>query len=283
MSTEASPPPAWPGSPAGAEPWQLRMFSMTLKKQQKLRLLLRQIGDARGRDCLLVTNGDNNGALNHHFRAHGGSWTWVENEPEHVAEMEALLGEPVLRGDPMRLPVPDASYDLVVGIDVHEHLEECAPFNRELARVVRPGGVVIVTTPNGDAYKPVTVLKGWIGMGKEAYGHHVIGYNARQLGKMLEEVGLVPVASGSYSHFFTEMIELAINFVYVKLLSRRRRGAPVDEGVIAPSSRAQVEAVERELRLYAAVHPLLRAVSKLDLPLSFLTGYAVSVVARRPA
>jgi SAM-dependent methyltransferase len=259
------------------------MFSKTLKKQQKLRLLLDQIGDTRDRDCLLITNGDNNGALNHHFRAHGGRWSWVENEADHVGEMEELLGEPVLRGEASRIPLPDGSFDVVVSIDVHEHLEDCAPFNRELARVVRPNGLVVVTTPNGDAWKPVTVLKRWIGMGKEAYGHHVIGYNARQLGTMLEAADLAPFGSGSYSHFFTEMIELAINFAYVKFLSRRKNAVEVEEGVIAPSSRDQLAAVEREYRLYSAAYPVLLAISKLDVPISFLTGYAVSVVARRPA
>jgi SAM-dependent methyltransferase len=205
----------------------------------------------------------------------------VENEDDHIPEMEELLGEPVLRGAPDRIPVPDAAVDLVISIDVHEHLDDCSAFNRELARVVRPGGTAIVTTPNGDAWKPVTVVKQWIGMTKEAYGHHVIGYNISQLEDMLRPVGLRPVASGSYSHFFTELVELVINFVYVKVLSRRKGAPEVAEGTIAPSSRKQVASVGRELRLYTAVYPLLRAISALDWPLSFLTGYAVSVVARR--
>ena len=72
------------GSRRGAEtvPWQLRIFSKSLKKKQKLHLLLRQIGDGAGKKCFLVTHGDNNGALNYHFRANGGHWTWVEYKEE---------------------------------------------------------------------------------------------------------------------------------------------------------------------------------------------------------
>jgi SAM-dependent methyltransferase len=263
------------------QPWQLRMFSKTLKKQQKLALLLRQIGDVRGKKCLLVTNGDNNGALNHHFRSHGGDWTWVENEPDTIPEMEQLLGEPVRAGTPERIPVDDASCDVVVTIDVHEHLDDCAPFNRELARVAKPGGTVVVTTPNGDAWKPVVVLKNLVGMTKEKYGHKVIGYNVRQHSRMLAAVGLQPVASGSYSKFFTEMLELGLNFAYVMVLAKKAK-AEVKEGTIAPSTGDQLRSVEKQYRAYAAVYPVLWAISKLDALLFFFTGYAVSVVARRP-
>lgn len=262
------------------EAWQLRMFSKKLKKRQKLALLLDQVGDARGKRCLLVTQGDNDGALNYHLRAHGGDWVWVENEDDHIDEMADLLGQPVLKGEGTRIPVADASFDVVVSIDVHEHLEDCAPFNRELKRVTRPGGHVIVTTPNGDAWKPVTVLKSLIGMTKEHYGHYVIGYNIAQHERMLRAVGLEPVQAGSYSKLFTEMIELAINFAYVKVLARKGK-ADVRQGTIAPGTAAQVKAVDRQYRIYAAAYPVLSAVSKLDLLLFPFTGYAVAVKARR--
>ena len=262
-------------------PWQLRLFSKSLKKQQKLALLLEQIEECDDKDCILVTHGDNNGALNFHFRAHGGRWTWVENEVKRIAEMEELLGDEVLAGAPSRIPVDDASFDLAVSIDVHEHLDDCTGFNRELHRVVRPGGRVVVTTPNGDPWKPVSVLKQWSGMTKEVYGHKVLGYNVEQHEAMLETVGFETIAAGSYSKFFTELAELAINLVYVKILARRG-GSQVEAGIIAPSSREQLRSVERQYRIYALIYPALYAFTRLDLLLLPLTGYAVSVVAQKP-
>jgi len=257
------------------------MFSRSLKKQLKLALLLEQIGEASDRQCLLVTHGDNNGALNHHLRAHGGRWTWVENEAKQIAEMEGLLGETVLRGDPARLPVDDESFDLVVTIDVHEHLDDPESFNRELHRAVRAGGTVIVTTPNGDLGKPLVALKDRLGMTKEIYGHKVIGYTVEQHERMLAAAGLRPVTSGSYSRFFTELLELAINFGYVKVMSRQGKteAEPAD---IAPTSQDRLRAVEKQYRLYSMIYPVLYAVSRLDLLLLPTTGYAVSVVSRKP-
>jgi SAM-dependent methyltransferase len=264
---------------AEAQPWQLRLFRKTLKKQQKLRLLLSQLRPLPGERYLLVTNGDNNGALNWQFRAAGGEWAWVEMEAGAAGPIQELLGEPVLEGRPDRIPVDDASFDVVVSIDVHEHLDDCGPYTRELHRVTRPGGHVIVTTPNGDAWKPVTVVKRMVGMTKEAYGHTVIGYNVRQHAAMLQPVGFTPVASGSYSRFFTELIELGINFTYVKLLSKKKTGAGA--GTIAPGTGDQLRRVEKQVKLYSLVYPFLNAVSKLDRLMPFVTGYAVSVVARR--
>jgi 2-polyprenyl-3-methyl-5-hydroxy-6-metoxy-1,4-benzoquinol methylase len=46
------------------------------------------------------------------------------------------------------LPLPDNSVDTAAAVEVIEHLENPRAFVRELARIVRPGGWVVVTTPN---------------------------------------------------------------------------------------------------------------------------------------
>ena len=50
--------------------------------------------------------------------------------------------------DAARLPLPDARVDAAAAVEVIEHLENPRAFVRELARIVRPGGWVVVTTPN---------------------------------------------------------------------------------------------------------------------------------------
>ncbi len=46
------------------------------------------------------------------------------------------------------LPYPDGSFDLVTCTEVIEHLEHYRPLIREMYRVLRVGGVCIVSTPN---------------------------------------------------------------------------------------------------------------------------------------
>jgi len=46
--------------------------------------------------------------------------------------------------------LPDASFDVVVAIEVLEHVEEDALFLDNVCRVLKPGGHFLMTTPNGD-------------------------------------------------------------------------------------------------------------------------------------
>lgn len=47
-----------------------------------------------------------------------------------------------------RLPYADSSFDVVCSLEVIEHLEDQFLFTRELFRILRPGGVAIISTPN---------------------------------------------------------------------------------------------------------------------------------------
>lgn len=261
-------------------PWQLQMFSRTLKKKLKLRLLRKHLGDLSGRRCLLITCGDNNGALNYYFRDSGGEWAWAEIEEEGIGEMERFLGEVVHKAKADNLPFEDQSFDCVVSIDVHEHLSDPTSFNQELTRIIKRGGKVLVTVPNGDWWKPANVIKYMVGMTKRKYGHVRIGYNIRELQDILAAVGLQPYAASSYSRFFTEFLELLINFAYVMVLARRDK-VKVKEGTIAPSSQAQLKAVSASFQIYSSLYPIFWTISQLDRLLFFTTGYAVVVEAKR--
>jgi SAM-dependent methyltransferase len=268
------------GSGEAGDAWQLEMFRYSLKKQQKLSLLLELLGPLDHEPCLLITHGDNPGSLNYHLRQTGGAWSWAELEADGIPQMEELLGDPVHMATPTSLPFENAAFDRVVVVDVHEHLDELGPLNREIMRVLRPQGVAIVTTPNGDPHLPLSAVKRWVGMGNEVYGHRVQGYTTAQLTDMMTAVELQPLAHGAYSRFFTEFAELAINFAYVKLLGRS--SSVSRPGEIAPRTAAGLGSVSRSYRMYRAVFPLIRAFSRMDALIPGRNGYAVAVVVQKP-
>jgi SAM-dependent methyltransferase len=261
-------------------PWQLQMFRRSLKKQQKLKALLKLVGDVNGQKCLLVTCGDNNGALNWHFRAHGGDWTWGDVLGEDLGEMSELLGEPVLHTPEDDLPFADDEFDCAVSIDVLEHLGDDQPFLRELGRVLRPNGRAIVTVPNGDPDLLTNRIKWRLRMTPEVYGHTRAGYTVAELRDSIRQTGFTPVGHGGYSRFFTEMMEMVINFGYVFVLSRK--GGKSEPGHIAPTSSGELKTHGAAYRLYSIAYPIMNLISRLDRLLPARTNNAVIVSALGP-
>ncbi len=58
----------------------------------------------------------------------------------------------LVRGDCARLPFRDRSFDLVVAFEVIEHLRDWDDLIREAARILRPSGAFMVSTPNRAYY-----------------------------------------------------------------------------------------------------------------------------------
>ena len=265
--------------PSNHLPWQIKMFQRSIKKQQKLRALLELLGDATSKKCLLVTCGDNNGALNWYFRQHGGEWTWADVSGENNDQISRLLDEPVYAYKEDGFPVPSEHFDCVISIDVLEHLKHDQPFLGELKRVARSGGNVIVTVPNGDPKLLANRIKWRLGMTPEVYGHTRAGYTISELSDALRTAGLEPRDTGGYSRFLSEMIELAINFGYVRVLAKRHGGA--QPGHIAPVSAGELKRHGLAYRIYSLIFPIARALSLLDRLLPARTNNAVIVSARK--
>jgi SAM-dependent methyltransferase len=59
-----------------------------------------------------------------------------------------------MQGNLVELPLPDGSVDVVVNFQVIEHLWDQARFIAECARVLRPSGLLMVSTPNRITFSP---------------------------------------------------------------------------------------------------------------------------------
>jgi len=268
-----------------AEPWQLGMFRKGLKKRQRLKGLRKWLGQIMPSErCLLLTCGDNNGAMNYFLRELGGTWSWADLEDVCLDEMSELLGEPVIQVQEDKLPFAEATFDRIVSIDVHEHVDDPRIVNGELCRILKPAGQLIVTTPNGDETKLAVRLKNAVGMSKEAYGHRRIGLTAGEIESLMRAEQVTPVRTLTFSRLITELLELTINFAYVKILSRKDRPDQDHDHVeIAPATSGQLQTVSKSYRIYSLIFPVYWLLSKLDGLLFFTEGYCVMVDGRRPA
>lgn len=88
-------------------------------------------------------------------------------------------------GDACRLPFADGTFDAVTLFDVLEHIQDDDAAARETLRVARPGGAVLVSTPNTDWHYPFyRFMKPLCPPEAElmaSWGHVRRGYSAAQL------------------------------------------------------------------------------------------------------
>jgi SAM-dependent methyltransferase len=80
----------------------------------------------------------------------------------------------VVLGDMTRSDLPDETFDHVVSVEVLEHVEEDDLFVKEVSRVLKRGGVFLMTTPNGD----------WVENKNPDHKRH---YKRRELTSLLEK------------------------------------------------------------------------------------------------
>jgi 2-polyprenyl-3-methyl-5-hydroxy-6-metoxy-1,4-benzoquinol methylase len=84
----------------------------------------------------------------------------------------------VLQADLLRLPLADAAVEVVTNLQVIEHLHDQEGFLAECARVLRPAGSILVTTPNRITFSP--------GRDTPLNPFHTRELSAAELAEMLE-------------------------------------------------------------------------------------------------
>jgi SAM-dependent methyltransferase len=109
----------------------------------------------RGRDVVDVASGEGYGTAL--LAQVARSAIGVEIASDAVAHATTSYADENLRfiqGDARALPLPDASCDVVVSFETIEHFAEQQRFLEEVRRVLRPGGLFVVSTPDRDNYSP---------------------------------------------------------------------------------------------------------------------------------
>ena len=92
---------------------------------------------------------------------YGFDVTGVTISPQQVKRAQELTDEGIsakfMVDDAMQLSFPDASFDVVWSVEAGPHMPDKAIFARELMRVVKPGGVLVVADWNqrDDRQKPL--------------------------------------------------------------------------------------------------------------------------------
>jgi len=109
-------------------------------------------------------------------------------------QVPADAGSAAVSGDATVLPFADNSFDKVIAAEVFEHILDDQRAMNEVARVLRPGGVLAVTVP---AWLPERICWGLSREYHEVPGGHVRIYTRLELEAKLRRAGL---AIGGHHH-----------------------------------------------------------------------------------
>ena len=105
--------------------------------------------------------------------------------------------------DTGRVPLPDGCADVVAAVETIEHLENPRACIRELTRLLRPGGWLVVTTPNQLSLlsKLTLVLKNRFNAFQDAlYPAHITALLEVDLERMARECDLTEIGIGYSLH-----------------------------------------------------------------------------------
>jgi SAM-dependent methyltransferase len=147
--------------------------------RRRVAALLRLLGRPAAGTRLLDV-GCSSGAFLASAAAAGLAVEGVEPSPE-AAESARRAGFKVFTGLLEDARYPDACFDLVTLVEVLEHLADPGALLAECRRILRPGGIVLVTTPNADSWTARALGGDWEVFSLTGMGGHVSFFNPRSL------------------------------------------------------------------------------------------------------
>ncbi|HEY7650332.1 MAG TPA: class I SAM-dependent methyltransferase [Methylomirabilota bacterium] len=163
---------------------------------------LRRRGLWNMRPRSLYDAGGGEGAFAYHVARRFPTWRVVvaDNEArilDRARRIKERLGlyNLMVRDVDLRAPCDDKAFDIVVCADVLEHIEEDDLVVKHLAQALKPGGILIVTSPSVPQPRHLGIVA-WrerrVGFDPREYGHVRPGYSADMLQKLFENGGLQP-------------------------------------------------------------------------------------------
>ena len=121
------------------------------------------------------------GMLLEHMAGRGWEVTGVDLTPQSAAFAREHRGVPVVTGTLFDAGFPDDTFSVIHFSHLIEHVPDPAAFLAEVHRVLRPGGIVLVTTPNVAGLQARLFGTGW----RSAIADHLYLFSKPTLRKYL--------------------------------------------------------------------------------------------------
>jgi SAM-dependent methyltransferase len=114
-------------------------------QQRRLEMILKAAGHRI--EGKILENGCGVGMYVEHLSAFGGTVIGLEYDFERAAEAHARSPH-ILNAAGEFLPLPSATFDLILSHEVIEHVQDDRAAVREMVRLLKPGGRAVIFCPN---------------------------------------------------------------------------------------------------------------------------------------
>jgi len=166
---------------------------------------------------VLLNAGCGTGEFNFYLRDRFEQSYGVDINADDIASAKVLTEDPNIQfdtGDITKLDFPDEFFDAVICVDVLEHVDEPEQAVRELRRVLKPGGQLVVTVPNHRYpffYDPINFIlerlfRRHLPIGIWGFGHTKL-FTQESLVELLEDAGFSVLKSELLTHSLCGLIE----------------------------------------------------------------------------
>lgn len=240
---------AWGTQPEMFGPLHAHRLSRMLREVANLPRGSRILDGAVGLGTLAVS-----------MQQHGHRPFGIDYSFDAALHVRKTTSVPVVVGDMTRMPFREGVFDGVTSGETLEHLEGDAAAAREIRRVIRDGGICVITVP--------ALMSLW-STSDDYYGH-LRRYSRDSIGTLFRSAGMT-VAKARYWGF---PAALAYDIAFLRRMNRRRATRPVsDDKMLRSVARAG------KLRPLVAV---VRAMFNVDYLFTWLPyGPGLLLVARK--
>jgi ubiquinone/menaquinone biosynthesis C-methylase UbiE len=217
---------------------------------------IREIAAGR-RDLEILDCGCGTGYNLRHLLQPYGRTFGFDFDPDAIRRARGT-GRPLVRADIQRIPFRANTFDLTTSFDVVQSVRDDRAALREMARVLKPGGSVVLN---------VTALDLLRGDHSDVWGE-LRRYTRERAAVLVRDAGLEPTR---ISYLFGSLVPLMLAVRRAQAMRRRYRDPTGDEDLTVPSAPVN-------LVLTALLRVEVAVASRVTMPF----GSSLLIVARKP-
>ena len=193
----------FPGSAKGAKDFLLRVLGHPHPNGRMRAYHVQRLVET-GRKTLDIGCGE--GIFYYELTKRGCKMFGIDYSMEALENMKkrmklVSISPRVINADAQVIPIKSKSFDQVICLDVIEHLKDANAAIKGIGRVLRKGGILVLSVPN-ELYLTKSVLPINFKEHIKAIGHETAGFGYDELKKMLESNGFKIKKYRYYTKFF---------------------------------------------------------------------------------